>query len=162
MQVMRGMMQRLKLAVNEKKTRQCRIADETFTFLGFTFGRQTSWKTGRVYVTPSPAKRKVATICAQISQATRRSTMWRDVAEQVSKLNSMLLGWANYFRLGYVTAAWGVVQQHACRRLRRWLRGKHQEQRGRGQTYPDLQLHEEYGLVNLVRTVRRLPLWASV
>ncbi len=72
------------------------------------------------------------------------------------------MGGANYFRLGYVTAAWRVVQQHACRRLRWWLRRKHRAPRGRGQTYPDMRLYEKYGLVNLVRTVRRLPLWATV
>ena len=77
-------------------------------------------------------------------------------------LNQMLLGWANYFRLGYVTAAWKVVQQHTCRRLRWWLRRKHKARAGRGQRYPDRQLYERYGLVNLVRRVRRLPLWASV
>jgi RNA-directed DNA polymerase len=74
----------------------------------------------------------------------------------------MLVGWANYFRLGYVMAAWRVVQQHACRRPRRWLRRKQGAHRGRGQTYPDMRLYEKYGLVNLVRTIRRLPLWASV
>jgi group II intron reverse transcriptase/maturase len=157
---MRDMMSKLKLTVNEKKTRQCSVPAETFTFLGFTFGPQTSWKTGRVYVTPVPAEKKVQAICAQISVATRGSTVWRDEAEQVGQLNRLLVGWANYFRLGYVTAAWRAVQQHACRRLRWWLRRRHREQRGKGQTYPDMQLYEKYGLVNLVRTVGRVPLWA--
>jgi RNA-directed DNA polymerase len=162
MQVMRDMMSQLKLTVNEKKTRRCAVPAETFTFLGFTFGPQTSWKTGRVYVAPTPAEKKVQAICERISVATSGSTVWREEAEQIGKLNQMLVGWANYFRLGYVTAAWQVVQQHACRRLRWWLRRKHREQRGKGQTYPDMRLYEKYGLVNLVRTVRRLPLWATV
>ncbi len=157
---MRDMMATLKLTVNEKKTRRCAVPAETFTFLGFTFGPQTSWKTGRVYVTPTPAEKKVQAICAQISAVTCGSTVWRDEAEQVGKLNQLLLGWANYFRLGYVTAAWRVVQQHACRRLRWWLRRKHKARAGRGQHYPDMQLYESYGLVNLVRRVRRIPLWA--
>ena len=59
-------------------------------------------------------------------------------------------GWGNYFRLGYVTGAWHDVQQHACRRLRRWLRRKH-KQRGGVQGYPDMQLYEKYGLLNLRR-----------
>jgi RNA-directed DNA polymerase len=160
MQAMRDMMAKLRLTVNERKTRQCSVPEETFTFLGFTFGPQTSWKTGRVYVTPTPAAKKVQAICDRISAATARSTVWRDEAEQVGKLNQYMVGWANYFRLGYVTAAWQVVQQHACRRLRWWLRRKHREQRGKGQRYPDMQLYERYGLVSLVRTVRRLPLWA--
>jgi RNA-directed DNA polymerase len=160
MQVMRGMMEQLRLTVNEKKTRQCAIPEEPFTFLGFTFGRQRSWKTGGVYVTPIPARKKVQAICKKISQATSRSTVWRDEEEQVGKLNSLLLGWANYFRLGYVTAAWKVVQGHTCRRLRQWLRRKHQEPRGHGEQYPYMQLLEKYGLVELVRRVTRKPLWA--
>jgi RNA-directed DNA polymerase len=157
---LREMMAKLKLTVNEKKTRTCSVPSETFTFLGFTFGPQTSWKTGRVYVTPTPAAKKVQAICERISVATSGSTVWRDEEEQVGRLNQMLAGWANYFRLGYVTAAWRVVQQHACRRLRWWLRRKHRECAGKGQRYPDMQLYEWYGLVNLVRSVRRLPLWA--
>jgi RNA-directed DNA polymerase len=160
MQVMRHMMAKLRLTVNERKTRQCSMPGEPFTFLGFTFGPQTSWRTGRVYVTPSPSEKKVQAICAQISLASRGSTLWRDEEEQVGKFNRMLLGWANYFRLGYVTAAWRVVQQHACRRLRWWLRRKHRERRGKGQRYPYMRLYEKYGLVELVHAVRRIPLWA--
>jgi len=159
MTVMRQMMGKLKLTVNEKKTRRCAMPDETFTFLGFTFGRQVSWKTGRPYVAPAPAEKKVLGICEKIHEETSRSTTWREVDEQVQRLNQILLGWGNYFRLGYVTGAWKVVQQHACRRLRWWLRRKH-GQKGGVQGYPDMQLYEKYGLVNLVKRIRRAPLWA--
>ena len=160
--VMRTLMAKLKLTVNERKTRNCSMPEDTFTFLGFTFGRQVSWRTGRAYLAPAPATAKVEAICVKISQTTRRQTVWRDEAEQVAQLNHLLVGWANYFRLGNVTAAWRVVQQHACRRLRRWLRDKHKARAGRGQHYPDMQLYERYGLVNLVRSVSRLSLWATV
>ena len=159
---MQGMMRKLKLTVNERKTRCGSVPGEPFTFLGFTFGQQTSWRTGRAYVAPAPATKKVAAICRKISAATTGRTVWRDEAEQVGQLNRLLLGWANYFRLGYVTAAWRAVQQHACRRLRWWLRRKHRVKAGRGQQYPDMQLYERLGLVNLVRCVCRLPLWANV
>ena len=39
MTVTRGMMSRLKLTVNETKTRLCRLPDESFDFLGYTLGR---------------------------------------------------------------------------------------------------------------------------
>ena len=159
--MMRDMMAKLKLAVNEKKTRSCSLPDETFTFLGFTFGRQRSWKTGRAYIAPAPATKKVQAICSKISALTCRQTTFRSECEQVTKLNQLLVGWANYFRLGYVTAAWQTVQQHACRRLRWWLRRKHKEKRGCGEHYPDMQLYEQLGLVSLVRSVRRLSLWAK-
>jgi RNA-directed DNA polymerase len=45
--VMRTRMAKLKLTVHDRKTRTCSVPDETFTFRGFTFGRQTSWRTGR-------------------------------------------------------------------------------------------------------------------
>jgi RNA-directed DNA polymerase len=161
MAAMRDMMAKLKLTVNEQKTRGCSLPQDTFTFLGFTFGPQVSWRTGRAYVAPAPAAKKIQAICDQISLETGRQTTWRTAEEQVAKLNRLLVGWANYFRLGYVTAAWAVVQQHTCRRLRWWLRRKHKEKAGHGCRYPDLHLYEQWGLVQLVRCVRRLPLWAK-
>ena len=160
MAVMRRMMERLRLTVNEQKTRRCVLPAETFTFLGFTFGRQVSRKTGRPYVGPAPAAKKVSALCDKIGEQTSRSTTWRSVEDEVRQLNQMLVGWATYFRLGYVTGAWQVVQQHACGRLRWWLRRKH-AQAGGGHGYPDMQLYDRYGLVNLTRAVERLPLWAN-
>ena len=159
MAAMRWMMETLRLTVNEKKTRRCQLPEETFNFLGFTFGPQVSWRTGRRYLTPTPAKKKVQAICDKISEETSGRTTLRDPAEQVQRLNQILLGWGNYFRLGYVTGAWHDVQQHACRRLRWWMRRKHRTG-GRRQGYPDMQLYETYGLVNLRGVVRRLSLWA--
>jgi RNA-directed DNA polymerase len=159
MTAMRQMMAKLRLTVNEKKTRRCCVSEGTFTFLGYTFGRQVSWKTGRAYVAPAPAEKKVQAICEKISLATSRQTVWRDIGEQVTHLNQILTGWGNYFRLGYVTGAWKVVQQHACRRLRWWMRRKH-GQAGGVHGLPDMQLYGKYGLVNLTRTIARLPLWA--
>jgi RNA-directed DNA polymerase len=100
-------------------------------------------------------------ICDKISGETRRQTTYRTEPEQVIKLNPMLVGWADYFRLGYITAAWQDVQQHACRRLRWWMRRKHKEKAGHGDQYPDLQVYERWGLANLVRCVRRLPVWMT-
>jgi group II intron reverse transcriptase/maturase len=158
--VMQGMMEQLRLTVNEHKTRQCSLPAETFTFLGFEFGEQVSWKTGRRYLTPTPAKSKVRALCRQISAETSARTSWRTTDEEVALLNQMLSGWGNYFRLGYVTGAWRIVQQHACRRLRQWLQRK-TKTRGGPQNPPDLRLYQDYGLLNLVQSIRRKPLWAN-
>ncbi|MEI2724373.1 MAG: hypothetical protein V9H26_12830 [Verrucomicrobiota bacterium] len=40
-------MTKLKLTVNEQKTRICRVPEESFDFLGYTLGRCYSPKTGR-------------------------------------------------------------------------------------------------------------------
>jgi hypothetical protein len=49
MATMRGMMSRLKLTVNEAKTRRRRIPEETFDFLGYTIGRCSAPRTGQVH-----------------------------------------------------------------------------------------------------------------
>jgi RNA-directed DNA polymerase len=161
MAAMRDLMSKLKLTVNERKTRRCRVPAETFTFLGFTFGPQVSWKTGRAYVAPAPSSKKVQAICEKIRLLTGARTTWRDEEEQVGRLNALLRGWANYFSIGYVTAAWQSVQEHACRRLRRWLRRKQGTPRGRARI-PDLRLYADWGLLNLRQGVRRHSLWATV
>ena len=160
MSTMRQMMGKIKLTVNEQKTRRCSLPTESFTFLGFTFGEQVSWKTGRRYLSPAPAKKKIQAICDKISAATSSRTTWRAVDVEVKQLNQMLSGWGNYFRVGYVTGAWQIVQQHACRRLRQWLQRK-TKSRGGPQNPPDLRLYEEYGLLKLTASIRRKSLWAS-
>lgn len=160
MSMMRQMMGKIRLTVNEKKTRLCSLPTDTFRFLGFQFGPQVSWKTGRRYLTPTPARSKVLAICHKISEVTSSRTTGRTTEDEVRTLNRLLSGWANYFRLGYVTRAWQIVQQHACRRLRRWLQRKTNKRAGL-QNLPDLRLYEEYGLLNLVKSIPRKPLWAK-
>ena len=58
------MMERLKLTVNEAKTQVCRVPEETFDFLGYTFGRCWSSKTGRRYIGTRPSQKRISAICA--------------------------------------------------------------------------------------------------
>ena len=59
MDVMRAMMSRLKLTVNETKTRLCRLPEETFDFLGYTLGRNYDCRSGESYLGPRPSREKV-------------------------------------------------------------------------------------------------------
>ena len=56
-QAMRAIMGKLKLTVNEEKTRVCKIPEETFDFLGYTFGRLYSPKTGQARLGMRASKR---------------------------------------------------------------------------------------------------------
>jgi RNA-directed DNA polymerase len=69
---MRDMMVRLKLTVNEKKTKVCKLPEEKFEFLGYSFGRCYSRKTGKAYLGTTPSKKRVQRICAAISAETGR------------------------------------------------------------------------------------------
>ena len=53
---MRDMMRRLKLTVNETKTHVARLPAESFDFLGYTFGRMYSPRTGGAYLGARPAQ----------------------------------------------------------------------------------------------------------
>lgn len=159
MAAMRSMMAKLRLTVNERKTRVRALPGESFTFLGFTFGRQVSGRTGRAYIGPSPSRTKVASVGKRIGAVASRSTLRQSASEVVQRLNEVLVGWGNYFRLGNVAGAWRVVQGHACRRLRRWLWRKRGES-GSVRGFPVMGLYERYGLVNLSARVRCIPLWA--
>jgi RNA-directed DNA polymerase len=108
--LMRNMMTRLKLTVNESKTRVCRLPEEKFEFLGYTFGRCYSPKTGRAYWGTTPSKKRVQRLCKSISEMTRRSQTQQDAATLVAALNRRINGWANYFCLGPVSPAYRAVE----------------------------------------------------
>jgi group II intron reverse transcriptase/maturase len=160
MAAMRAIMKRLRLAVNETKTRTCRIPDETFDFLGYTIGRCYSRQTGRAYIGTRPSRKRIARLCAAIHERTRRKWTPRTEAEMVAELNRTLRGWANYFRLGPVSRAYRAVDAHTRYRLRQWLCAKHKVQ-GRGTArFPDEHLYGRLGLIRLERLTRNLP-WAK-
>ena len=144
-------MQRLRLTVNETKTRVCKLPEEKFDFLGYTFGRCYSPQTGRAYLGTTPSKQRVQRMCAAISQSTRRSKTQQDVGTILARLNRETIGWANYFCLGPVSKAYRAVDRHTGRRLRQWLCAKHKVQGAGTMRYPDDLLHDEFGLVRLAR-----------
>jgi RNA-directed DNA polymerase len=157
---MRAMMDRLRLTVNEKKTRRCDLPVDKFTFLGYTFGRRYSRLTGRGYIGPAPAAKKVQQLCRNLSDSTDRRTCHMDTAEKVRTLNLMIRGWANYFCLGTVVRAYEIVMKHTRRRLRRWLCRKYRVRVGKYTRFPNDYLHEQLGLIQLRKTRQNL-LWAK-
>jgi len=83
MDAMRSIFRKLKLTVNEEKTHVCQIPHGAFDFLGYTFGRCYSSRTGNSYVSQRPSKRKIQAVCRRISEVTSRQWCWRDTEEQV-------------------------------------------------------------------------------
>ena len=156
---MRDMMSKLKLTVNETKTRVNRLPEDKFDFLGYTFGRCYSPKTGRAYMGTVPSKKRVQRVCAEISDMTGRNRLLLDQEQVVAKLNRTMIGWANYFCLGPVSKAYRAVEQHARKRLRRWLCAKHQRPWLAFAQFPDATLHDVLGLVRLTTRTRSFP-WA--
>lgn len=159
-EAMRAIMQRIRLTVNEEKTRVCRLPEHSFDFLGYTIGRCYSPKTGRAYIGTRPRAKAVAAVRDRIRALTERRWTSRSLEGQVEVINRILIGWSNYFCLGPVSSAYHALDHYACDRLRQWLRAKHKLQ-GRGMTrYPNAYLHREVGLVRLTARTRGLS-WAK-
>lgn len=95
----RGVLERLELTLNEKKTSVRNARRERFDFLGYTFGPHHSMRTGREYIGYSPSKKSVAKIKEKVGDLLVPSNVspWSEVCE---RLNQKLEGWRAYFGCG--------------------------------------------------------------
>jgi len=118
------MMRRLKLTVNEAKTRVCHWPEERFDFLGYSFGRYYSPQTGRAYLCAWPSMKSVRRLIGAIREATERRVLRLEADEMVQQINRRLLGWANFFSLGPTGKAYRVIDRYTPRRQYRWYARK--------------------------------------
>jgi RNA-directed DNA polymerase len=152
MAVMRKMMSKLKLTVNESKTRLCRLPEESFDFLGYTQGRNYDCRTGESYLGPRPSRKKIDRLCREISELTERRKTWQDVEMLIGRINRKLRGWSSYFRIGTVSKAYRNINSHTRYRVRRWLCAKFKEPGQGRKRFSNQYLDQTLGLHQLQRT----------
>jgi RNA-directed DNA polymerase len=114
----------LGLRLAPEKTRTVHL-DEGFDFLGFHIRRLRKRGTSKHYVYTTPSTKAIQKVKDKVKAKTYRSTRHWDLDRMITSLNRSLRGWANYFRYGVSKAVFSTVDQHAWRRLMRWIRAKY-------------------------------------
>jgi RNA-directed DNA polymerase len=151
MNYMRGLMRRLGLQVNERKTRLVTLPEETFDFLGYTFGR-CHGKNGRAYIGTRPSRKALKRVLRRIHEETSRRWVTSTLQKRVEELNYILRGWCGYFNQGPVSVEYRIVRRYVTWRLRRWLMRKHKRRGTGGRQFPDRYL---FGVLGLYEPVVR-------
>jgi RNA-directed DNA polymerase len=149
----RQVMARLGLTLNEAKTKLKEAREESFDFLGYTFGPQRYWKDGHLYLGAAPSKKSVARLKLKVNQllVPGNQAPWAEVRDQ---LNRILRGWSNYFRYGTRRRAYRAADHHVADRVRHFLtRRKHEHTRGT-RTLADAVVFGPLGVLRLHRVPR--------
>ena len=83
---MREIMGRLKLTVNEEKTRICRYRKRRFDFLGYTFGRMYSRTTGQAYLGMRPSKKSIRRMVEKVHALTAHRRRGKTTTQLVERV----------------------------------------------------------------------------
>ena len=144
---------KLRVAVNEDKSRVVDLKKgESFTFLGFEYRRvlslQRKW---RPYYAPKLKKRTA--LFENLREIFRKHVSW-PVEKVIAKINPILRGWVNYFRVGHSSSCFYMVKRWVEKKVRQHLmraRGR----KGFGwKRWSSEWLYERLGLFNDYRLVR--------
>lgn len=129
MRILESELKQLGLELNNKKTRIISAEETNFNFLGFNFRK--IWNRGRTkkwtLLIPSPKAQQV--IRAKIREITQNRPV--KVSDIVEKLNSVLRGWVNYFRIGNSSRIFNKIRGYTVMRIRKFIR-RNQNRHGYG------------------------------
>lgn len=144
----REVMTKLKLTLNETKTSIRNARQESFDFLGYTFGPACYRKTGGRYYAAQPSAQSVRRLKEKLHAIFQRGNVapWPDVAAHANRL---LRGWANYFRYGTRRKAYRAIDNYTYDRVVRFLKKRRRvSSRGTAQ-FPGTKVFGELGIQRL-------------
>jgi RNA-directed DNA polymerase len=148
MKVVRQVLERLGLNLNETKTRIVDATQASFDFLGFAIRMSRGRRTGKPYPHVCPADKSLMKIRAKLVQMTRRELNPIAMEKIVGNVNQSLIGWVNYFHYRNSNLVMEKLKTHAEQRLRKHLMTRHKvkdRRIGEGR-FPSVDLYQRYGL----------------
>ncbi len=111
---------KLGVAINEDKSRMVDLKKgESFTFLGFEYRRILSLRRKwRPYYAPKLKKRTA--LFEKLREIFRQHVSW-PVEIVIAKINPILRGWVNYFRVGHSSSCFYMVKRWVEKKVRQHL-----------------------------------------
>jgi RNA-directed DNA polymerase len=148
LKVVRHVLGRLGLSLNEAKTHIVDATQASFNFLGFAIQMSQGASTGKPYPNVRPANKSLTKIKARLTELTGRKLTAIPLGDIVGSMNRSLRGWANYFHYRNSSLAMSKVRNHAEDRLRIHLMKRHKvKDRGSGlRRFPTADLYRRHGL----------------
>ena len=148
MEVLRHVLERLGLALNEAKTKTVNAFKDKFDFLGFSIWMGKSRRTGNHYPHVQPSKKSLRIIKDRVTALTKRERTLKPLVGIVREVNVTVKGWVGYFHFGNCSHALEHVRGHVEERLRTHLRKRHKiKLREKGYAlFKTRALYEQYGL----------------
>lgn len=148
--ILRTILGRLELELNEGKTRIVDANKEGFRFLGFDLKMKVGSK-GVRYPHINPADEAVVKVKTRIKELTTRNRTGIPINDVVRDINRTLRGWSGYFHYRNSSAVFQKVKRHAEDRLRIHLRKRHKVTNWKAAMirFPRRVLYEKYGLYKM-------------
>ena len=142
----RQVMGRLGLSLNEAKTSVREARQESFDFLGYSFGPHWFRKDGHWYLGASPSKRSVSRLKAKVRGVLGpgNHAPWPEVRDQ---LNSMLRGWSHDFDHGTLMPAYRAVNNAVYEAVRHFPVRRHKVSSRGTRRFPDRVVFGELGVI---------------
>jgi RNA-directed DNA polymerase len=150
-------LEKLGLTIHPTKTRLCYAWEESFDFLGYTFGPARHWQTGKRFIASRPSKKTQKRLKEKVNTLLHRGnpTPWPELR---SRLNRLLSGWTEYFSFGQTSQAYGAIRWHVGVRVRRFLCRRHKLRVGGTARFGFEEVYGEMGVLDLYqRRLRRSP-----
>lgn len=123
-----SLMNRMGLTINKEKTSILHINKRSLYFLGFEFRvirSKFSWNR-KNYTNIRPSMKSRSKLFTQIRELLNKRRHWK-IEPLIYKLNSLLIGWLNYFSISKVSHIWETVKiiiKHLDYKLFKWLKSK--------------------------------------
>ena len=151
LEMVRRVLERLDLSLNEAKTHIVDATEASFNFLGFTLQMSRGASTGKPYPNVRPADKSLKKIKARLTELTGRNLTVIPLGDVVANVNRSLRGWGNYFHYRNSSETLSKVRQHVEDRLRTHLMKRHKIRNRKAALcrFPRRDLYERHGLYKL-------------